>query len=77
MIYGDDVIPVLSPNTIMSLAHRGTLPHLCLDCFYSNKNKFVQLEDTTIKTCSSRMFGCVMCACARCAEVDSSVKSYE
>ncbi len=27
--------------------------------------------------CSSMMFGCVKCACARCAEVDSSVKSYE
>ncbi len=34
----------------MSLAHRGTVPHRRLDCFYSNKNKFVQLEDTTIKT---------------------------
>ncbi len=34
----------------MSLAHRGTIPHRHLDFFYSNKNHFVQLEDTTIKT---------------------------
>ncbi len=34
----------------MSLAHRGTVPHRPLHFFYSNKNTFVQLEDTTIKT---------------------------
>ncbi len=44
------VIPVLSRNTVTSLAHRGTVPHRRLDCFYSNKNKFVQIEDTKIKT---------------------------
>ncbi len=32
------------------LAHRGTVPHRRLDFIYSNKNNFVQLEDTTIKT---------------------------
>ncbi len=44
------VIPLLSRNTFTSLAHRGTVPHRRLDSFYSNTNKFVQLEDTTIKT---------------------------
>ncbi len=44
------VIPVLSLNTVTSPAHRGTVPHRHLDLFYSNKNDFVQLEDTTIKT---------------------------
>ncbi len=45
------VIPVLSRNTVTSLAHRGTVPHRRLDFFfYSNKNYFVQLEDTKIKT---------------------------
>ncbi len=44
------VKPVLSRNTVTSLAHRGTVPHRRLDFFYSNKNYFVQLEDTTIKT---------------------------
>ncbi len=44
------VILVLSRNTVTSLAHRGTVPHRRLDCFYSNKNKFVQIEDTKIKT---------------------------
>ncbi len=44
------VIPVLSRNTVTLLAHRGTVPHRRLDFFYSNKNNFVQLEDTTIKT---------------------------
>ncbi len=44
------VIPVLSRNTVTSLAHRGTVPHRRLDFFYSNKNNFVQLEDTTVKT---------------------------
>ncbi len=44
------VILVLSRNTVTSLAHRGTVPHHPLDCFYSNKNKFVQIEDTKIKT---------------------------
>ncbi len=43
------VILVLSRNTVTSLAHHGTVPHLRLDCFYSNKNKFVQIEDTKIK----------------------------
>ncbi len=37
-------------NTVMSLAHRGTVPHRRLDFIYSNKNNFVQLEDTTIQT---------------------------
>ncbi len=50
MIDGDDVIPVLSRNTVTSLAHHGTVPHRPLDCFYSNTNKFVQIEDTKIKT---------------------------
>ncbi len=31
------VIPVLSHNTVMSLAYRGTVPHRRLDFFYSNK----------------------------------------
>ncbi len=44
------VIPVLSHNTVTSLAHRGTVPHRRLDFFYSNENNLVQLEDTTIKT---------------------------
>ncbi len=44
------VILVLSRNTVTSLAHRGTVPHRPLDCFYSNTNKFVQIEDTKIKT---------------------------
>ncbi len=44
------VIPVLSRNTVTSLAHHGTVPHCHLDFFYSNTNNFVQLEDTTIKT---------------------------
>ncbi len=44
------VILVLSRNTVTSLAHRGTVPHSRLDCFYSYKNKFVQIEDTKIKT---------------------------
>ncbi len=44
------VIPVLSHNTVTSLAHRGTVPHHRLDFFNSNKNSFVHLEDTTIKT---------------------------
>ncbi len=44
------VIPVLSRNTVTLLAHRGTVPHRRLDFFYSNKNNFVQLEDTTVKT---------------------------
>ncbi len=44
------VILLLSRNTVTSLAHCGTVPHLRLDCFYSNKNKFVQIEDTQIKT---------------------------
>ncbi len=44
------VIPVLSSNTVTSLAHRGTVPHRRLDFINSNKNHFVQLEDTTIKT---------------------------
>ncbi len=44
------VIPVLSHNTVTSLAHRGIVPHRRLDFFYSNTNYFVQLEDTTIKT---------------------------
>ncbi len=43
------VIPVLSRNTVTSLAHRGTVPHRRLDFFYSNTNNLVQLEDTTIK----------------------------
>ncbi len=30
--------------------HRGTVPHRPLDCFYSNTNKFVQIDDTKIKT---------------------------
>ncbi len=45
------VIPVLSRNTVMSLAHRGTVPHHCLDFFFIViTNNFVQLEDTKIKT---------------------------
>ncbi len=45
------VIPVLSRNTVTSLVHRGTVPHRRFDFFfYSNKNYFVQLEDTKIKT---------------------------
>ncbi len=44
------VIPVLSRNTVTSLTHRVTVPHRRLDCFYSNTNNFVQLEDTRIKT---------------------------
>ncbi len=45
------VIPVLSRNTVTSLAHHGTVPHRRLDFFfYSNTNNFVQLEDTKIKT---------------------------
>ncbi len=44
------VILVLSRNTVTSLARRGTVPHSSLDCFYSYKNKFVQIEDTKIKT---------------------------
>ncbi len=45
------VKPVLSRNTVTSLAHRGTVPHRRLDCFfYSNKNNLVQLEETKIKT---------------------------
>ncbi len=45
------VILVLSRNTVTPLARRGTVPHRHLDCFfYSSKNYFVQLEDTTIKT---------------------------
>ncbi len=44
------VILVLSRNTVTLLAHRGTVPHSRLDCFYSYKNKFVQIEDTKIKT---------------------------
>ncbi len=44
------VILVLSRNTVTSLAHHGTVPHRPLDCFYSNTNKFVQIEDTKIKT---------------------------
>ncbi len=43
------VILVLSRNTVTSHAHRGTIPHRRLDCFYSNTNKFVQIEDTKIK----------------------------
>ncbi len=50
MIDVTTVILVLSRNTVTSLAHRGTVPHRPLDCFYSNKNKFVQIEDTKIKT---------------------------
>ncbi len=37
-------------SAITSLAHHGTVPHRPLDCFYSNKNKFVQIEDSKIKT---------------------------
>ncbi len=44
------VIPVLSRNTVMSLAHRGTVSHRRLDFFYSNTNNLVHLEDTAIKT---------------------------
>ncbi len=44
------VILVLSRNTVTLLAHLGTVPHSSLDCFYSYKNKFVQIEDTKIKT---------------------------
>ncbi len=45
------VILVLSRNTATLLAHRGTVPHRQLDfSFYSNKNNFVHLEDTTIQT---------------------------
>ncbi len=46
------VIPVLSHNTVTSLARRGTVPqrHLDFFFFYSNTNYFVQLEDTKIKT---------------------------
>ncbi len=45
------VIPVLSHNTVTSLAHRGTVPHRCLDFFLIViTNNFVQLEDTKIKT---------------------------
>ncbi len=44
------VIPVLSRNTVTSLAYRGTVSHRRLDFFYSNTNNLVQLEDTTIKT---------------------------
>ncbi len=44
------VIPVLSRNTVTSLAHCGTVPHRRLDFFYSNTNNYVQLENTTIKT---------------------------
>ncbi len=45
------IILVLNRNTITTLAHRGTVPHCRLDCFfYSNKNYSVQLEDTKIKT---------------------------
>ncbi len=44
------VILVLSRNNVTSLAHHGTVPHRPLDCFYSNTNKFVQIEDTKIKT---------------------------
>lgn len=50
MIDVTTVILVLSRNTVTSLAHRGTVPHRPLDCFYSNTNKFVQIEDTKIKT---------------------------
>ncbi len=32
-----DVMTVISRNTVTSLAHRGTVPHRRLDCFYSNK----------------------------------------
>ncbi len=54
-IDGDDGYAVLSRNTVTSLAHRGTVPYRRLD-----KNNFVQLEDTTIKTervCSMRNEG--------------------
>ncbi len=45
------VIPVLSRNTVTSLAHHGTVPHRRLELFfYSKKNNSVQLEDTKIKT---------------------------
>ncbi len=44
------VIPVLSRNTVTSLAHRGTVSHRRLDFIHSNKNYFVQLEGTKIKT---------------------------
>ncbi len=43
------VKPVLSHNTVTSLAHVISF-HRRLDFFYSNTNNFVQLEDTTIKT---------------------------
>ncbi len=52
----------VKPNTVTSLAHRGTVPHRRLDFFYSNTNNFVLLEDTTVKTergcsmqCTKRM----------------------
>ncbi len=48
MIDMTTVILVLSRNTVTSLAHRGTVPHRRLDSFYSNTNKFVQIEDTKI-----------------------------
>ncbi len=32
------------PQHIMSLAHRGTVPHRRLDFIYSNKNHLVQLK---------------------------------
>ncbi len=44
------VMPVLSRNTVMSLAHRGTVPHRRLDCINSKKNYFVQLETLQLKT---------------------------
>ncbi len=46
------VIPVLCRNTVTSLANRGTIFHRRLDWFFflSNKNYFVQSEDTQIKT---------------------------
>ncbi len=44
------VKPVLSRNTITSLAYHGTVSHRRLDLFYSNTNNLVQLEDTTVKT---------------------------
>ncbi len=43
------VIPVLSRNTVTSLAHRGTVPQRPLDCFFIVIKIIVQLEGTKIK----------------------------
>ncbi len=48
------VIQVLSHNTVMSLAHRGTVPHRRLDFFNSNTNYLVQLEETE-RGCSMQL----------------------